>query len=335
MSGIKVKEGLERLYARYSGILRFCMKLILGFLIYTSLRQQTGYMDRLNRPAVLAVLSLLCAVLPVNITILITSAVLFLHFYSLSWCALAVGGGVILILLLLYFGIASDCGYGFLLTPIALSLNMPMAAPVILGLSSSGSSLAGMLCGTAVYFVMKTVKDQEAVLRAAQETVSSASDIQKMISQGTALMEGIVTRREMLLTLITFCAVWIVVWVGRQMVIKYAWTVAITAGAFVYTVVTAVGSALLECRLNMGSFLINLVLSVILAMLVQLFLFSPDYRKIENVQFEDDSYYYYVRAIPKKKSRREIKEDAPREEQHRRRRENRADEETQLPIERM
>lgn len=32
---------------------------------------------------------------------------------------------------------------------------------------------------------------------------------------------------------------------------------------------------------------------------LEFFAFNLDYKRIENVQFEDDDYYYYVKAVPK------------------------------------
>lgn len=36
-----------------------------------------------------------------------------------------------------------------------------------------------------------------------------------------------------------------------------------------------------------------------LALVLQLTVFSLDYSRTEYVQFEDDEYYYYVKAVPK------------------------------------
>lgn len=34
-------------------------------------------------------------------------------------------------------------------------------------------------------------------------------------------------------------------------------------------------------------------------MILELFFFSVDYSRSENLQYEDDEYYYYVKAVPK------------------------------------
>ena len=40
-------------------------------------------------------------------------------------------------------------------------------------------------------------------------------------------------------------------------------------------------------------------IALVLALLLQISIFSLDYSRTEYVQFEDDEYYYYVKAVPK------------------------------------
>ena len=51
-------------------------------------------------------------------------------------------------------------------------------------------------------------------------------------------------------------------------------------------------------------FLLALAVAMLTAAAAQAFLFSLDYRRTENVRFEDDEYFYYVKAIPKRKVHR-------------------------------
>ena len=47
-----------------------------------------------------------------------------------------------------------------------------------------------------------------------------------------------------------------------------------------------------------GAILFSLLTSLIVLVL-QFFIFNVDYSRAEYVQFEDDEYYYYVKAVPK------------------------------------
>ena len=38
---------------------------------------------------------------------------------------------------------------------------------------------------------------------------------------------------------------------------------------------------------------------MVIGLILELFFFSVDYARSENLQYEDDEYYYYVKAVPK------------------------------------
>ena len=57
-----------------------------------------------------------------------------------------------------------------------------------------------------------------------------------------------------------------------------------------------------KTRLLSGILLV--IAALLTAAAAQAFLFSLDYRRTENVRFEDDEYFYYVKAIPKRKVHR-------------------------------
>lgn len=81
---------------------------------------------------------------------------------------------------------------------------------------------------------------------------------------------------------------------------KYAWTVAIAAGTLIYTVLVLAGSLMLTMRTGILGAAAGILVSVLLAAVLEVCFFHLDYTQIEKLQFEDDDYYYYVQAIPKK-----------------------------------
>ena len=48
-----------------------------------------------------------------------------------------------------------------------------------------------------------------------------------------------------------------------------------------------------------GSMIFGIVVSVVIALIYQFFVFAVDYTRTEYLQYEDDDYYYYVKAVPK------------------------------------
>ena len=79
----------------------------------------------------------------------------------------------------------------------------------------------------------------------------------------------------------------------------HAWKVAIVAGAVVNVIVIVAGDIALGVHTSYGTLIGGNVGAIVIGLILELFLFSVDYARSENLQFEDDEYYYYVKAVPK------------------------------------
>ena len=64
-------------------------------------------------------------------------------------------------------------------------------------------------------------------------------------------------------------------------------------------VVILVGNLVLKNDNSVAWTVIGTLISLVIAFVVQFFVFSVDYSRTEHTQFEDDEYYYYVKAVPK------------------------------------
>lgn len=299
---IRWKEWLEELYAAHSRLLGFAGRTILGLLIFSSLCGNTGYRESLNSPAVLLGLSVLCGVLPAKATLFLAFLYTAAQLYALSPVALLAGGGLLLILLLLYAGLAPEDDRSLLLAQASVGFSVPLAAPLVYGLTGGGTSVLGILCGTAWSYVLQAVRGRKEALAGLQMSLTSAADLEQVLSETGSLLNGILRNRSLVLALAAALAAWLAVWAGRRLVIKYAWTVAIAAGCIVYLAVRLGGAAMLDVG-HTPAFYLGLLGSAAIALAVQFLLFTPDYRRAEAVQFEDDAYYYYVTAVPKRRSR--------------------------------
>ncbi len=59
------------------------------------------------------------------------------------------------------------------------------------------------------------------------------------------------------------------------------------------------GNITLELEINLLHSIISVLVSVVIAYVIQFFHMTLDYQGTRKLQFEDDEYYYYVTAIPK------------------------------------
>ena len=81
--------------------------------------------------------------------------------------------------------------------------------------------------------------------------------------------------------------------------INNSWTIAILVGGIVDFVIILVGNIVFGTGSSVVWIIVGTVISMLLAYVLQFFVFSVDYSRIEHTQFEDDEYYYYVKAVPK------------------------------------
>ena len=113
------------------------------------------------------------------------------------------------------------------------------------------------------------------------------------------IIDGLIKNREMVVTIAAFATTVIIMYLLRRMSIDYAWTIAMTAGAVVNIMVLLVGDLIFDINESLLSVILGTVLSFLLVLVLQFFVFYVDYSRTEKVQFEDDEYYYYVKAVPK------------------------------------
>ena len=55
----------------------------------------------------------------------------------------------------------------------------------------------------------------------------------------------------------------------------------------------------MQVKVPIIQLIVGTLVSIVIAMAVDFFVFSVDYSRTEYAQFEDDEYYYYVKAVPK------------------------------------
>ncbi len=134
--------------------------------------------------------------------------------------------------------------------------------------------------------------------------VQNTTVIASMADEETAakfkfIIDGLLSNREMVITIAAFGITVILVYIIRRLSMDYAWTIAMTAGAVVNIMVLLVGDLMFDTNVALFGVIVGTIISFLLVMVLQFFVFNVDYSRTEKVQFEDDEYYYYVKAVPK------------------------------------
>ncbi len=288
---LELREKLRNMYSRNEVYILPLVKFLLAFLVLMLLNLNLGYMTKLNSPVVLLVLALMCSFLPVNLMVLISAGFILAHSYAVSMECAIVTGGVFLLLFLLYYRFSPKDTLVILLLPICFGLKIPYLIPIAVGLICGPASIVSVSCGIVAYNLICYIKNNAAVI--------AALDVENSVAKFRYILDGMLDSKGMLVLIVSFSATTIIVYVIRRLSVDHAWTIAICVGAVTNVVILLVGDLMYETNISVVSLILGTVGALLVAKILQFFVFNVDYTRTEYVQFEDDEYYYYVKAIPK------------------------------------
>ena len=252
-----------------------------------------GYMKAISTVPVALILAAVCSVFPVNAIIALCAIVILLDLYALSLEVFIVGTLIFTFIYLIYFRFSPRYGYNAVLMPVCFKLGIPYAVPVGSGLLGEIYSVISVVCGSVIYFFLRGVHENEAVLSKASDVSTSS------VSRITIAMNQLLMNKEMFLVIAIFAMATVVVYVIRRLDIDNAWTIAWVSGILVETIGLISGYLLLGIPGKVFGVILGGLVSAGIALSLQFMFFNVDYTRTERLQFEDDEYYYYVKAIPK------------------------------------
>ena len=288
---LEIKQRMKEFYAKYDIYIIPAVKFILAMAAFFTINSQIGFMEKITSPVISVLLALLSSFLPVNMIAVFGSLLMCAHAFALSMEVFAMTAGLLLIMYLLYFRVAPGQGYVLVLTPLAFLLQIPYVIPLVLGLVGGPVCAVPMAFGTMLYYLMYYMKTNETML--------SSTETEGMASRLTYLVENVLNNKAVLMTILIFALVLMVVYAIHRMSTDYAWYMAIGSGAVLNVVLFLTGGLIMQVRISLLGLVIGTAVSVLIALLVEFFVFSVDYSRTEYAQFEDDEYYYYVKAVPK------------------------------------
>lgn len=286
-----VKQTLMSFYSKYEVYLTPLFKFLLALVSLLLINSRLGYMQSIDKLTVVLIVALMCSFMPTNFIVIMAAVFTLLHLYSFSLeCAAVIGAGFLLIFLL-YLRFSPKDTLVVLLLPICFLLKVPYVIPLAMGLIGTPASAISVACGVIVYYMIHYV-------------VQNVSTIAAMADEETAakfkfIIDGLISNKEMVVTIAAFAVTVVLVYIIRRLSVDYAWTIAMAAGAVVNIMVLLVGDLMFDTNVALLGVILGTVISLLLVIVLQFFVFNVDYSRTEKVQFEDDEYYYYVKAVPK------------------------------------
>lgn len=287
---LELKQKIKVFYSEHDVLLLSVFKFLLAFCLFSSINSRLGFMAQLNNIFVVLILSIICAVIPVNAMTVIACFMIVGHCYAVGIEVAGFAALLFLLLMILFLRFTSQDNLALVLTPAAFQFHIPAAVPIGSGLLRGPACIVPAGCGVVLYYFMEVVKEKGTVLQG-KET--------ELIQKLQILLDGLMKNQEMWLNVLAFIVVIMAVHFISASSFDYSWRVADAAGAVIYIVIMVLGGMFLNVNIHMANVMIAAVLSAVVGLILEFAVLGVDYSRSERTQFEDDEYVYYVKAVPK------------------------------------
>lgn len=291
----EIKDKVFRFCAEYETYLRYVYKFVVALMLFSVINGSIGFMEKISTFPVALLLSLICCLLPQNVTIIVAGLLVLLNLYTLSLEVALVAFVIFVLLFLLYFRFSPQDGMLFLLTPIMFKLGIPYVLPLGTGLLRKVYSVSAVVCGAVAFYFVDGIYQNITTLGSTNVGAdgAEASKISVTISQ-------LVANKEMFLVVGIFTLSAIVVYIIRRLSVDNAWKIAILSGTMIQISGLFAGYLLFNITDKTANMIIGNIIALVLSFGLEFLFMDLDYSRTERVQFEDDDYYYFVKAVPKK-----------------------------------
>ena len=289
----EIKGQLSAFYTKYSRYINRVLRFIVALLTFTFINNNIGFSSMMANPVVTIAVAIICTFLPTVMTMLYAIVAVLVHLYSVSLGLAIVTAALFLIVYAAYLRFVPGKSMIVLVTLIFYMINAPVLAPIALGLLGGPTNIIAISIGTVFYFTVDYVKSYATLIGTVAET--------GIMEQITAYAQQMFANKAMWITVVSFGLVLLIVYYIRRLEVDHAWKVAIGAGALSNIIIMALANVMMDIPVSYGSLIVGSVIAVVIALVIEFFMFSVNYSRTEYLQFEDEEYYYYVKAVPKMK----------------------------------
>ena len=287
---LELKQRIKNLYSQYEIYILPVLRFVLAMAYFIWINTNMGYMKQIDNIFIVLILALICSILPSGVMIFVGFALMVAHGYALG---IEVAGFMLVLILfmaILFLRFSSDNNLVLVFTPLSFGFSVPTLLPIGSGLLCNAFSALPAGCGVIIYYFIRFIRVQHKLLENPDVAIADKLKL---------LTDGIVQNWGMWITVIAFIAVILLVNLIRTRSFDYAWRIAIIAGGVVYVLMIIAGGFYFRLDIDVVTLIIYTVISVVIGLLLEFFVFGGDYTRTERLEYEDDEYYYYVKAVPK------------------------------------
>ena len=287
---LTAKEVVKSFYEKYDRYLNALMRFVFALSVYTAVVFSTGYNATVSSPFVVLLLALISAFLPRAAIAFFTALILTMEFLSVHLIVAAVAVVMLLVMLLVYFVFKTGDSWVLSFTLMMCLLRFsPAILPI--GLLISPAEIPAAVFGVILYGLIIVVRKDFGAL-------SSRGGL-NLGGRVNLLLTDLVTSSRFVLILVTLTLTLIFISTVRRSRLNYAAAAASVSGGLLYLIAFLLGNYFLNTEVQFVSMIAAFLLDALISWFLIQFVIGADYRRTENVRFEDDDYYYFVKAIPK------------------------------------
>lgn len=180
---LELREKFFRFVGRREKWVMAAVRFVIAFFAFFLINESVGYMSQVSHVWVALLLAALCAFVPAGVMVVVGAVLILVHFYALAQELCLITLLLFILMFCLYFRFTKRVGYYTMMTPLLCFLRIPYVMPVSVGLLGKPYNVISVICGTVVYFLIKNVKENEALFHSFQESVTGSTKYTLAVSQ--------------------------------------------------------------------------------------------------------------------------------------------------------
>ena len=283
----------------YGFILVPICKFAVAFAAFRMINAALGYMAQMNNLFLVLLMSLISAVTPVPVMVLLAGLLVVVQCYAIHFLVAVFMLVVFFLLYIFFLRFAPHTGLALILRPIACKIGVPSVLPVACGLLGGPAGVIGVCGGGVIYSALSVVIQNAPSLQKGTSSGSLSVMVQEALPLLTLLLDGLLQNAERVVMLFALAATLLIVYFVRRMSMDYSWHAAIMGGTLAYAVLILAGGFFMDTEVSFLQLFLSAAAAVAVGEGICFFRFQVDYSSTQHLQFEDDEYYYYVKAVPK------------------------------------
>ena len=291
---------LKRIYGGGSLYADMAARFVLSFFCLFWIRSICGGTGFLVSIPLIILASAATAILSLNFMFWPAAIMLTVEAYMKGPDLAGACAAILMVLFLLFLRFVPDeLKYAFLM-PLMMYFGFTPLLPLYCGLKKKPSVLFALVPGTVIFHVLAAIAE-------AGEQLPALDGMN--FTERLKIFMGSIFTMDLAVTMIAVASCMFLTYMIRRLAIDYAFYYALLFGGGIYVLCLILGNVSAGTEFSLFPAVISTVASAFILFIFLLLFLPLNFKKSEQLRFEDDDYYYYVKAVPKYSSYADDEDD--------------------------